>query len=217
VHEGDGEVVVMHDWARMHPSSGRPQVARVRQGGGQGRCWSEALLSELDPVENGTENWQPAESGCPAGYSAAVLELLDGPMGRRGLWIVIGTWFARVVGRRTDDILSDVACRSLAHAVQNYTDGWDIEISAAVHGCEAEVGRVEAPGVLRVLHGFNSDGLGAGSDGPLLLDGVARQLRRDAADDGVLVESHSSVRWMIRELSHSFSGFGQLKRAASAQ
>ncbi|CAK0891434.1 unnamed protein product, partial [Prorocentrum cordatum] len=214
VHEGSGEVVVRHDWARMHPSSGRPQVVRVRQGGGQGRGLSEALLSGLDPAENCTESWQPAEPGCPAGYSAAVLELLDCPRGRRGLWIVMGTWFARVVGRRADEALSDVACRSLAHAVQNYTEAWGMDIPAAVHGCEAEVGRVEAPGVLRVLHGFNFDGPGARTDDHLLLDGVARQLRRDAADDSVLVESHSGVRWMVRELSHSFSGFGQLKRAA---
>jgi len=129
----------------------------------------------------------------------------------------MGTWFARVVGRRADEALSDVACRSLAHAVQNYTEAWGMDIPAAVHGCEAEVGRVEAPGVLRVLHGFNFDGPGARTDDHLLLDGVARQLRRDAADDSVLVESHSGVRWMVRELSHSFSGFGQLKRAASAQ
>jgi len=209
----------------MHPSSGRPEVSRLRwlEEGGARSSLSEEALSELDSAAQGsTEVWhlvEPATSEPDAAASTAVLELVDCQMGRRGVWIVIGSWFARVVGRRADDVLSDVACRSFMHAVQNYIEGWGMDIPTAVHGCEAEVGRVEAPGVLRVLHGFSADADGpcGGPDGPLLLDGSARLLRRDADDGGLLVESHSSLRWRIRELSPSFTGFGQLKRAASAQ
>jgi hypothetical protein len=138
------------------------------------------------------------------------MELLDDKQSRIGYWLVMGSWFGRVVGRRKDDVLSNIVCKSLSHVLGTYDEALEVDPEIAVHGYEASIGRVDGPGVFRVLHDLDPCW-----EGSLLLDDSKRQLRRAADDACVLVESWSGMRWRLRDASQSLAAFGSLKRLIS--
>lgn len=157
-------------------------------------------------LRNYHERWVRVDEPI-GGHNMAALELFDGGDGRPGYWIVIGSWFARLLGRPAGDILNDVVCRSLPHFLNTYAEAWEIRPEKALSAYEASLGRVDAPGVFRIVSDSNSERVGS-----FLLDGSGRHLRRDATDDDILVETFSNRRWKVVEMQNSFAAFGRLKR-----
>jgi phytanoyl-CoA hydroxylase len=198
------DVAVRHRSINFHPFNGMADVGRISWHGADERTLVEVAMSghHRDCKDTWTRVDELVEP-----ESVAVLELVDDKDGRCGLWVIVGTWFGRVVGRAADHILSNVVCRSLAHAMKTYEDECGIDHETAVHDFEASIGRVEAPGVFRIMHDLDP-----ACEGECVLDNSARQLRRDAADDDVLIESFSKQRWKIRDMSSKFAAFGNLKR-----
>ena len=137
----------------FHPFDGAEEVGRSSWQG-------EGALVETSMPGLGractTRTWRRlGEPPGPGG--AAALELVDERHGRLGFWVVAGAWFGRVVGRRSGDVVDDAVCKSLQHAIQVYAEGWDLDPGVMVRGFEASFGRVEAPGVLRIVHDFERD------------------------------------------------------------
>merc|ERR1712032_577616 len=144
------------------------------------------------------------------GGDTCALELIEDDHGRRGFWVVVGTWFGRVVGRQERGHLADITCKSLGHAIQIYEDTLDICLDAAAHDFEAAFGRIEAPGVFRISKDFDP-----AKNGTLLLDNFKRQLRRDSVEKDVFIETHSNLRWRVHEFPSNCTAFGTLKRVIS--
>eukprot|EP00747_Dinoflagellata_sp_TGD_P166086 gnl/TRDRNA2_/TRDRNA2_188340_c0_seq1.p1 gnl/TRDRNA2_/TRDRNA2_188340_c0~~gnl/TRDRNA2_/TRDRNA2_188340_c0_seq1.p1 ORF type:complete len:634 (-),score=103.91 gnl/TRDRNA2_/TRDRNA2_188340_c0_seq1:143-2014(-) len=186
----------------FQPATAMPDVMSV--------CWQGTDMRTLiEESLHGSgfhrrEEWsridQPSED-------SVTLELIDDEHGRRGVWMVIGTWFCRVIGRRSSDPLADVVCRSLAHAIKTYEEEWSIDPETATTDFEAAVGRAETPGLFKVLHDFTPL-----NEGSFILDNANRQLHRDAEADDVLVETWTKRRWKIRNSQNKLAVFGRLKR-----
>eukprot|EP00930_Biecheleria_cincta_P046264 TRINITY_DN31902_c0_g1_i1.p1 TRINITY_DN31902_c0_g1~~TRINITY_DN31902_c0_g1_i1.p1 ORF type:complete len:649 (+),score=80.51 TRINITY_DN31902_c0_g1_i1:63-2009(+) len=207
------DIAVHHHCMEFQPCNAMPDVRQV--------CWQEekdhSILVETTLSGYSCyhkQTWVRVDEPLRH-HNVAALELVDDPCGRRGFWVVVGSWFGRVIGRRSSDVLANVACRSLPHALKTYAEDWGLEEKAAVCDYEAALGRVEAPGILRVQHDFD-----ASREGSLLLDNSTRQLRRDSNDSSILVEtwccsssSSQQRRWRIRELPSSCAALGSLKRA----
>lgn len=205
-HGTDKDIVVRHHCADFHPYSGIDDVGCIswqQEEDNKQVCVEASMPGHLREYK---ETWQRVDE--QSGYEYAVaLELIDDPQGRQGFWVVIGTWFGRVIGRRSDDILTDVVCKSLPHAIHTFMEGWGADPEAAVNDYEARVGRVEAPGIFRIMYDFDKS-----CEGTLLLDDYERQLRRDSTDDDVLIEAWSKQRWRIWQLDSHLEAFGKLKR-----
>mmetsp|Transcript_1404 Transcript_1404/g.3132 ORF Transcript_1404/g.3132 Transcript_1404/m.3132 type:complete len:653 (+) Transcript_1404:38-1996(+) len=204
VHGANLDTVVRHRCFGFDPFNGIADVGRVHWRGNGDKDWVETSMHRHR--RDYEETWRRVDELFELD-NVVVLELMADELGRLGVWVVMGTWFARVVGRRAGDTIKDVVCKSLTHAIKTYAEDWGMDPEAAVYGYEATLGRVEAPGVFRIMHDFDPV-----REGSLLLDGCCRQLRRDSDDDHVLVEPWSMQRWKIRELPQEFAPFGKLKR-----
>lgn len=209
-HGTDSDIAVWHRLAEFHPFNGIADVGRMRW---EGRC-SDILVESSMPghYRDYVETWHRFdESLGPA--NVAALQLLDNQDAPRdGFWVVAGSWFGLVKGRWRGDLLAKAVCKSLAHFLQHFADDMKVSHADAVSSSsyEASLGRVVSPGVLQITHDF-----AASREGTLLLDGKERQLRRDAADSQILVESWSGCRWRVQEMSGECSAFGPLKRVLS--
>jgi len=188
----------------FHPCSGMPDVSHLSWHGESSVTFDETSMPGHH--QNFKDTWARVDDAKDLG-GAAALELIDDKHGCSGYWVVIGSWFGRVVGRRSGGVLSNVVCRSLVHAINSYAEEWEVDPEKAVFDYNATIGRIEAPGVFRIVHDFDPE-----REGMLLLDDGPRQLRRDAAVDDVLCETWSKRRWKIRELSSDCQAFGKLKR-----
>jgi len=201
----ESDIALRQHVVDFHPATGRVDVSRV-----QGQEDGSFLMTEdlLDASGCSQKNpWHRVGGPSLDGSSVAAFELVEDKQGRQGFWIVIGTWFGRVVGRKAGDILSDTACKSLPHFVKSYAELLQVEPEAAVQGFEAAFGRVEAPGIFRVVHDLDPV-----RNGSLLLDDATRQLKRDSVKDDVLIESSTKHCWRIREFSRAHPAFQGLKR-----
>eukprot|EP00928_Gymnodinium_smaydae_P094884 TRINITY_DN8049_c0_g1_i1.p1 TRINITY_DN8049_c0_g1~~TRINITY_DN8049_c0_g1_i1.p1 ORF type:complete len:655 (-),score=107.61 TRINITY_DN8049_c0_g1_i1:527-2491(-) len=199
------DTVVRVHVADFQPFIGVPDTSRVHwDGKGNAVLHETALGSERTSCE---ETWTRMDESL-GHHCCAALELIDDAQGRHGFWIVVGSWFGRVISRKPNDQLSDLVGRSLSHIMKTYAEDLEIESGDAAFGCEASFGRVESAGVLRVLYDVNPS-----RETTLLLNDASQQLRRDAGDCNVLVESWSSRRWRICDMTSACAAFGTLKRA----
>jgi hypothetical protein len=207
VHNDKGnELIFMQsNSVNFQPSRGIENARRVR--------WQDDnTFEEISLPDFGFDRldckrvWRRAEDVVKE--SIAVLELIDDKEGRHGYWVVIGTWFGRVVGRCHGDIFDDLLCRSLSHAIRMYSEALGAAPETAVECFEASFGHVEAPGCFRITHDLDPS-----QEGTFLLEESERQLRRDSEDNNVIVENWSNRHWAVRELPSQFRAFGQLKRA----
>eukprot|EP00428_Durinskia_dybowskii_P018405 CAMPEP_0170215304 /NCGR_PEP_ID=MMETSP0116_2-20130129/7288_1 /TAXON_ID=400756 /ORGANISM="Durinskia baltica, Strain CSIRO CS-38" /LENGTH=644 /DNA_ID=CAMNT_0010465879 /DNA_START=54 /DNA_END=1989 /DNA_ORIENTATION=- len=200
------------------PSGGLGVLRRIRSP----TTMDTQMLSEV-PLHGGQaspeEMWQRLRSCADATVSegTATLKLVEDPEARQGLWVIADGWFGIVIGRPSADPLASAACRSLQHALRAFAERWGIQAEDALRGCEAVFGRIEAAGMFRATATFRLPSDQAGDrrimPGDLVLDLGDRQLRRDAADGGVLVEAWSGRRWLARELPNNFVALGSLKRS----
>mmetsp|Transcript_37355 Transcript_37355/g.87647 ORF Transcript_37355/g.87647 Transcript_37355/m.87647 type:complete len:604 (+) Transcript_37355:2-1813(+) len=129
--------------------------------------------------------------------------------GRPGWWVVSGSWWGRVLGREDHDIVKRVGCKSLWHLISTYSEDLGLDEKAAIQGCQAIFGRVEEPGILRILQSLN-DPSQAGS---LFLDGSSKWLIR--AERDILKESWSALDWRVMDGHRGLTTLGisgRLKR-----
>jgi len=203
LHGDNEQIVLRRPCLSYQPFSVDADVGRIQRRENDKDVFVETSLLGHSCTYN--EMWMRVDGSDVE--KTAVLQLIGDEDGRQGVWLVLGTWFARVVGRRSSDVLSDLVCKSLMHAFTVYEDILGIDAEAAVHEFESSIGRVEAPGIFRILHDLDPARVGT-----LCLDDTCRQLRRNAVEDDILVEAWSSRRWRIRELPHKFAPFGHLKR-----
>jgi hypothetical protein len=201
LHGESQDIAVRHPSLAFQPFDGVTDATHMRWIGEHQRALVEQSLSG-----HSSETWTRVDEDLGPD-SVAILELVNDEADRHGFWVVIGSWFGRVIGRHPENILSDVVCGSLKHAIKTYADEWEIAPEAAVYEYDARFGRVEGPGIFRTLHDIDENGEGA-----LLLDGSKRELRRSAEDDNIIVETWSNRRWKIHELPSKFEAFGKLKR-----
>jgi hypothetical protein len=205
-HGKQQEIALRTHVTDFHPYDGMPDVRQMsRSKDGDAKVLVGAPMSPYDHKET----WMRVDDAMGP-ENIAALELIDEEHGCVGFWVVVGSWFGRVIGRRSGDIFGDVVCRSFLHALNTYADKWEIDLDEATSEYEATVGRVEAPGVFRIVSDFD-----ATREGSLLLDMSKQQLRRDSSLDNVLVESWSNYRWRVRELPSKCTAFGNLKRIMS--
>jgi len=200
------DIATRHGCIAFHPFNGAVDVCRTCS-----TATDSQTLVETSMPDCAVETWMRVD-GQSRLDAVVTLELIADADGRLGFWVVSGSWFGRVVGRQSGDILNDVVCKSLPHAIRSYADEWQMEPEALVQGFEATFGRVESPGIFRILHDLD-----ATREGSLLLDNSKQQLRRDAGESDVLLETWSARRWRIKESSGGLAALGKLKRHFGGQ
>lgn len=202
---GEGHDILVRDCrTRFQPFDGTADVVRVSLCKESQNTLIEAPMVDLEG--DGTRTWARVERTLEPS-TIAVLELFGDEQGREGYWIVMGSWFGRVVGWRSEDILSNVVCKSLPYALEMCAEEWGIDPDKAVLEYEASLGRVESAGIFRIVHDIDP-----AREGKLLLDTRKQQLRRSADDSSLLHETWSDRQWKILDLPHDFAAFGKLKR-----